>query len=132
MVDRITEECFQREIIFKEKVRGNIAEQMWERSIQDYLNYRALTYEVFSFGNTDIMADEWVQLVKAEKKTATSSVFCFYEMEGAALPQGGKLSILCNSKNEAECIMLTTKVYTTSFNLISKKHAYKEGEGNQS
>ena len=132
MVDRITEECFQREIIFKEKVRWNIAEQMWERPIQDCLNYRALTYEVFSFGNTDIMADEWVQLVKAEKKTATSSVFCFYEMEGAALPQGGKLSILCNSKNEAECIMLTTKVYTTSFNLISKKHAYKEGEGNQS
>ena len=128
MVDRITEECFQREIIFKEKVRWNIAEQMWERPIQDYLNYRALTYEVFSFGNTDIMADELVQLVKAE----TSSVFCFYEMEGAALPQGGKLSILCNSKNEAECIMLTTKVYTTSFNLISKKHAYKEGEGNQS
>ena len=132
MVDRITEECFQREIIFKEKVRWNIAEQMWERPIQDYLNYRALTYEVFSFGNTDIMADVLVQLVKAEKKTATSSVFCFYEMEGAALPQGGKLSILCNSKNEAECIMLTTKVYTTSFNLISKKHAYKEGEGNQS
>ena len=132
MVDRITEECFQREIIFKEKVRWNIAEQMWERPIQDYLNYRALTYEVFSFGNTDIMADEWVQLVKAKKKTATSSVFCFYEMEGAALPQGGKLSILCNSKNEAECIMLTTKVYTTSFNLISKKHAYKEGDGNQS
>ena len=110
MVDRITEECFQREIIFKEKVRWNIAEQMWERPIQDYLNYRALTYEVFSFGNTDIMADEWVQLVKAEKKTATSSVFCFYEMEGAALPQGGELSIVLNSK----------------------KHAYKEGEGNQS
>ncbi len=108
------------------------AEQMWERVIQDYPNYGASTYEVFSFGNTDIMADEWVQLVKAEKKTATSSVFCFYEMEGAALPQGGKLSILCNSKNEAECIILTTKVYTTSFNLISKKHAYKEGEGNQS
>ena len=105
---------------------------MWERPIQDYLNYRALTYEVFSFGNTDIMADEWVQLVKAKKKTATSSVFCFYEMEGAALPQGGKLSILCNSKNEAECIILTTKVYTTSFNLVSEEHAYKEGEGNQS
>ena len=51
------------------------AEQMWERPIQDYLNYRALTYEVFSFGNTDIMADEWVQLVKADKKTVTSSVF---------------------------------------------------------
>ena len=53
-------------------------------------------------------------------------------MEGAALPQGGELSIVCNSKNEAECIMLTTKVYTTSFNLVSEEHAYKEGEGNQS
>lgn len=108
------------------------AEQMWERVIQDYPNYGASTYEAFSFGNTDIMADELALLVKAGKKTATSSVFCFYEMEGAALPQGGKLSILCNSKNEAECIMLTTKVYTTSFNLVSEEHAYKEGEGNQS
>ena len=25
-----------------------------------------------------------------------------------------------------------TKVYTTSFNLVSEEHAYKEGEGNQS
>ena len=98
---------------------------MWERPIQDYLNYRALTYEVFSFGNTDIMADELALLLKAGKKTATSSVFCFYEMEGAALPQGGELIILCNSKNEAECIILTTKVYTTSFNLVSEEHAYK-------
>ena len=105
---------------------------MWERSIQDYLNYKSLTYEVFSFGNTDIMADELVQLVKAEKKTATSSIFCFYEMEGAALPQGGKLSILCNSKNEVECIMLKTKVYTISSNLVSEEQAYKEEEGNQS
>ena len=48
---------------------------MWERSIQDYLNYKSLTYEVFSFGNMDIMADEWVQLAKADKKTVTSSVF---------------------------------------------------------
>ena len=50
---------------------------MWERLIQDYPNYRALTYEVFSFGNTDIMADELALLVKAGKKTATSSVFLF-------------------------------------------------------
>ena len=51
------------------------AEQMWERGIQDYPNYGASTYEAFSFGNTDIMADELALLVKAEKKTATSSVF---------------------------------------------------------
>ena len=49
------------------------AEQMWERVIQDYPNYGAS----FSFGNTDIMADELALLVKAGKKTATSSVFLF-------------------------------------------------------
>ena len=69
---------------------------------------------------------------EGEEEDCDFICFLFLRMEGAALPQGGKLSILCNSKNEAECIMLTTKVYTTSFNLISKKHAYKEGEGNQS
>lgn len=53
-------------------------------------------------------------------------------MEGAVIPQGGKLSIVYNSKNEAECIMLKTKVYTTSSNLVSEEQAYKEGEGNQS
>ena len=53
------------------------AEQMWERVIQDYPNYGASTYEAFSFGNTDIMADELALLLKAGKKTATSSVFVF-------------------------------------------------------
>lgn len=108
------------------------AEQMWERFIQDNPNYRTSTYEAFSFGNTDKMADELAQLVRVGKKTATSSGFCFYEIEGEALPKDGELSIVLNSKNEAECIIQTTKVYMIPFHAVSEEHAYKEGEGSRS
>lgn len=108
------------------------AEQMWERFIQDNPNYRTSTYEAFSFGNTDTMADELAQLVKVGKKTATSSGYCFYEIEGESLPKEGELSIVLNSKNEAECIIQTTKVSTISFHKVNEEHAYKEGEGNRS
>lgn len=106
-------------------------EQMWERFIQDNPSYQASTYEAFSFGNTDIMADELAQLVKIGKKTATSSGFYFYEMEGVKLPQEGELSIVLNSKNEAVCVIQTTKVYTIPFHAVSEEHAYKEGEGSR-
>ena len=108
------------------------AEQMWEKFIQYNPNYQTLSYEAFSFGNTDTMADELAQLVKIGQKTATSSGFCFYEIEGETLPQEGELSIVLNSKNDAECMIQTTKVYTIPFHAVSEEHAYKEGEGSRS
>ncbi len=99
------------------------AEEMWKES--------GLTgeYEAWSFGDD---ADELARLVKEGIKTATCSALCFYEMEGEVLPKVGEYSVILDSKDQAVCIIRTTKVYTTGFNQVSKEHAWKEGEGDRS
>ena len=99
------------------------AEEMWKEF--------GLTgeYEAWSFGDD---ADELARLVKEGIKTATCSALCFYEMEGEALPKVGEYSVILDSKDQAVCIIRTTKVYTTGFNQVSEEHAWKEGEGDRS
>ncbi len=108
------------------------AEQLWKEFIKMNPTYEGVSYDTFSFGNTDEMADELEELVKNGEKTATSSGYCFYEMEGEELPKAGKLSIVLNAKDEAECVILMNKVYVIPFNEVSGEHAYKEGEGDRS
>ena len=99
------------------------AEEMWKES--------GLTgeYEAWSFGDdTDALA----RLVKDGIKTATCSARCFYEMEGEPLPEVGGYSIILDSKDQAVCIIRTTRVYTVTFNRVSEEHAWKEGEGDRS
>ena len=86
-------------------------------------------YEAWSFGDD---ADELARLVKEGIKTATCSALCFYEMEGEVLPKVGEYSVILDSKDQAVCIIRTTKVYTTGFNQVSEEHAWKEGEGDRS
>lgn len=44
----------------------------------------------------------------------------------------GAYSVILDSKQQAVCIIQTTKVYVTPFNTVTKDHAYKEGEGDKS
>lgn len=48
------------------------------------------------------------------------------------LPQSGDYSIILNSKDEAVCVIQTTKTTVVPFDEVSKEHAYKEGEGDRS
>lgn len=86
-------------------------------------------YSAWAFGDD---ADRLAELVKAGIKTATSSAFCFYELEGEALPKEGEYSVILDSKEVAVCIIRTTRVYVTSFDQVSEGHAFKEGEGDRS
>ena len=99
------------------------AEELWKKS--------GLTgkYDVWSFGDK---ADELTALVKNGIKTATCSALVFYELENEPLPQVGNLSIILDSNNNAVCIIKTSKVYVTTFDSVTKEHAYKEGEGDRS
>ena len=99
------------------------AEEMWKES--------GLTgeYEAWSFGDD---ADALAGLVKDGIKTATCSARCYYEMEGEPLPEVGGYSIILDSKDQAVCIIRTTRVYTVKFNRVSEEHAWKEGEGDRS
>ena len=89
-------------------------------------------FSSWQFGISDVQADELSLLVVSGKKTATASAHILYELEGEEIPKEGEYSIILNSKNEAVCIIQTSKVYITPFNKVSENHAYKEGEGDRS
>lgn len=98
------------------------AEELWKES---GINGE---YSAWAFGGD---ADQLAELVKAGIKTATCSMLCFYELEGEPLPQIGDYSVILNSRNEAICIIRTTNVYITTFDKVSEKHAFLEGEGDR-
>lgn len=104
------------------------AEQMWSeyKKITDNINNK---YQSWSFGfDADLLAN----LVVKGEKTATASAYQLYEIENEPLPKTGSYNIILDSKNNAMCIIETTKVYVEDFNKVSKEHAFKEGEGDKS
>jgi len=86
-------------------------------------------YEAWAFGAD---ADELARLVLEGKKTATAGLYIWYERENVQLPKEGSYSIVLNSKDDAICVVQTTKVTTVPFCKVSKEHAWKEGEGDRS
>lgn len=75
--------------------------------------------------------DTLAELVVSGIKTATCSCKAGYA-EDELLPKAGDLSMILNSKNEAVCIIQTTRVYECEYQNISSEHAWKEGEGDRS
>ena len=99
------------------------AQEMWQAS--------GLTgaYEAWAFGDdADILAD----LVRRGIKTATASAYPLYELEGEELPQAGEYSIILDTREEAVCIIRTTKVFVTPYREVTAEQAGKEGEGDRS
>lgn len=101
---------------------------MWERCFggSEQINE---PYEAWAFGDS---ADELAELVVKGIKTATSSAYALYEIDGEPLPETGEYSVILDSHENAVCIIKTTKVYVTSFDKVSETHACKEGEGDRS
>ena len=86
-------------------------------------------YEAWAFGDDP---DTLAELVRTGVKTATASAYPFYELEGEELPKAGEYSVILNTKNEAVCIICTTKVYVTPYREVTAEQAWKEGEGDRS
>ena len=88
-------------------------------------------YEAWGFGGAP---DKLADLVLKGIKTATASGYDLYFIEGeeTPLPQPGDYSVILNAKNEAVCIIQTTKTTVVPFDEVSEEHAYKEGEGDRS
>ncbi|MDD5863885.1 MAG: ASCH domain-containing protein [Firmicutes bacterium] len=100
---------------------------MWDHFVQK----EKITghYEAWRFGGAP---DKLAELVLAGTKTATASAYPLYVQEGQMLPQEGSYSVILNTRDEAVCIIRTTKVYSRPFREVSAEHAYKEGEGDRS
>lgn len=104
------------------------AEQMWNSFVTKN-QIKETKYQSWAFGAA---ADELAELVLRGIKTGTASAYPIYEAENEALPKAGDYSVILDSKNEAVCIIKTTKVYIVPFRVVHEEHALKEGEGDGS
>ena len=99
------------------------AQEMWNASGIE------AEYEAWAFGDDP---DTLAELVRTGVKTATASAYPFYELEGEDLPKAGEYSVILNTKDEAVCVIRTTKVYVTPYCEVTAEQAWKEGEGDRS
>lgn len=109
------------------------SEVMW----QDFCRRQGLVtdtpYEAFSFGGPgSAISDPLAQLVLAGKKTATCSAKLLYEVEDEPLPEVGSYSVILDSRNQAQCVIQTTRVVTMPYEEVTEAWASKEGEGDLS
>ena len=94
-------------------------EDMWESYCKNnHLSNEV--YEVWAFG---CEPDKLAELVMQGVKTATSSLYILYELEQEFLPKEGSYSIILDSREDAKCIIKTTRVYVVPFNKVSHTHA---------
>ena len=104
------------------------SDQMWQA-------YKILNQTIgdkidsWAFG---VEEDYLAELVLMGQKTATSSAFDLYAVGNEPLPKENELSVILDSKENAICIIETTKVEVIPFKEVSEDHAYKEGEGDKS
>ncbi len=86
-------------------------------------------YEAWAYGaDPDLLAE----LTRTGIKTATASAGILYEIEDEPMPQVGEYSVILDSREEAVCVIRTTRVYTVPFDQVSAQQAYREGEGDRS
>lgn len=104
------------------------AKEMW-KMFSEKNGLENEEYEAWAFGDE---SDRLAELTVKGIKTATCSAYCLYESGDEELPKVGEYSVILNSKDNAVCVIKTTRVYIERFNKISESHAYKEGEGDRS
>lgn len=103
-------------------------EEMWN-AFQAVNPAAGEAYEPWAFGGAPDMLAE---LARSGVKTATSSAGTLYELEGEPLPEVGECSVILDSRDQAVCVIRTTRVYTLPFDQVTAEHAYSEGEGDRS
>ena len=104
------------------------ADRMWAEfaaanGIQD------ADWEAWAFGDD---ADALARLTLEGIKTATSSAYPLYALEGEPLPEAGEYSVILDSREEAACVIRTERVAVVPFRDVGADHARREGEGDRS
>ena len=91
------------------------AEELWKAYCEKENIDIDTPYSAWGFGDAP---DQLADLVLKGIKTATASAYDLYFMEGEEepLPQPGDYSVILDSKDEAICIIQTTKTTVVPFN----------------
>lgn len=90
------------------------------------------SYTSWPFGADREMAEELAALVIRGEKTATSSLYLFYDIEKESLPEVGEFNIITDWDGKAKVVTKTIDVEVLSFQKVSADFAAKEGEGYKS
>lgn len=90
------------------------------------------TFAAWSFGDTDELADDLLDLVLAGAKRATTPSVWELEARGEPMPQPGDLHVITDSTGVAQCVLQTVQVTVVPFNEVDATYARIEGEGDRS
>lgn len=109
-------------------------EEFWEAFCDHNmdLNREELYYDVWQFLDGEKGCDRLASLCLAGIKTATSSLYETFEMDGMKVPEEGDYSIILDSEEVPLFIIKDTKVEIKKFSEVEADFAFKEGEGDQS
>lgn len=109
--------------------------EMWHKyleSINENPETTAKSYKSWFFDNNQQDADLLAELVLKGKKCATASALSTFEYESIPIPEVGDLNIITNWQGIAQCIIESTNIEITSFDMVSEEFAQIEGEGDSS
>lgn len=103
------------------------AEELWKAYCEKENIDIDTPYEAWGFGDAP---DQLADLVLTGIKTATASAYDLYFMEGEEdpLPQSGDYSVILNSKDEAVCVIQTTKTTVVPFDEVSRNTLTRKGK----
>lgn len=105
--------------------------KMWNEflSTTNVTSKDLIEYEAYSFCDDEVSANDLAKLVKEGKKTSTTSLHYFYEVEDEELPTEDEYSIILDWAGVAQCVIRSTKVTVLPFNEVTSEFARSEGEG---
>ncbi|MBQ7874711.1 MAG: ASCH domain-containing protein [Oscillospiraceae bacterium] len=108
-------------------------EEFWEAFCDHNmdLNRDELYYDVWQFLDGKRGCDRLASLCLAGIKTATSSIYETFELDGMKVPEEGDYSIILDSEEVPLFIIKDTKVEIKKFSEIDAEFAEKEAEGDQ-
>ena len=107
------------------------AQELWNTFCKKEKIAEDTPYEAWAFGGAP---DYLASLVMQGIKTATASGYDLYFLEGEEepLPKAVDYSVILNARDEAVCVIQTTKTKVVPFDEVGEEQAYKEGEGDRS
>lgn len=109
--------------------------KMWEKylsTIEENKKPKANRFTAWHFSNNREVANELAKLVLKGIKRGTTSSLLALQHENEPIPEGGDYSIITDYDGNAQCVIRTTEITITPFNLVTSDFAAIEGEGDKS
>lgn len=105
-------------------------EEIWSKFCSESGIDPSTHYEAWQFGDAP---DNLIALVMLGIKYATASLYDLYAIDDEEpMPKEGDYSVILDSRDEALCVIQTTKLDAIPFDEVGEEQARGEGEGDKS